>query len=180
MKKLLCFVFLVNTYLTLFGQDNISNDTIHWKKDRLSWDDFKGEAIEGIGMLGEAFCMNLANFEKPNMYQKTKFDVVAIFDRTKSWVDTNNTSEIGLIYFQVMFNIYEVHARLLKKELANTKFGMNPNSIFQEKYNASMTNLMNEFNLFRRETKMGSDVQALMSWKLKVDEELLALEKFKN
>ncbi len=136
--------------------------------------------MEGLGLMGEVFCMNLANFEKPNAFQKTKFKVVAIFDRTKSWIDPDAKTDVGLTYFQVMFNIYEVHARSLRKDLATSKFGYDPTPLFQEKYNNSMTNLTNEFNQFRRETKMGIDIDALMAWKTQVEEELGTLDEYKQ
>lgn len=173
----LLFIVLTNSY----GQSNVSNDTLHWSSNRpLSWNDFKGEPLEGVGLLGEVFCMNLANFEKPNPFQKPKFKVVALFDRTKSWIDKDSKSEEALVYFQIMFNIYEVHARSLRKDLAESKFGANPNPLFQEKYNNSMTNLTNEFNMFRRETKLGLDTKAIIQWKLKVEEELRMLEDYKK
>lgn len=163
------------------GQTATSNDTLHWQASRpLTWDDFKGEPIEGIGMAGEAFCMNLANFNRPNAFKKTKFTVLAIFDRTKSWIDPEAKAESLLAYFQVMFNIYEVHARYLRKDLAESKFGYDPTPLFQEKYNASMTKLMNQFNQFRRETKMGRDQKKVEEWKLKIEEELDSLASFRN
>ena len=136
--------------------------------------------MEGVGVNGEVFCMTIANFERPNAFQKTKFKVVAIFDRTKSWINNDDKSDIGLTYFQVSFNIYEVHARNLRMDLATSKFGLDPTPLFQEKYNNSMTNLTSEFNQFRRETKMGIDVNALTNWKAKVDEELRALDEYKK
>jgi len=158
-----------------------TNDTLQWNENRpLTWDDFRGEPMEGIALNGEAFCMNQANFERPNIFQKTKFKVVAIFDRTKSWINKDFKSDIALTYFQVMFDIYEVHARSLRRDLSTSKFGADPNPQFQEKYNDSMTNLINEFNQFRKETKLGADTKALMTWKEKVNEELKALDNYKN
>ena len=179
MKHLLAgFLILISLFTN--GQTGISNDTLHWSSSRmLTWADFKGEPIEGIGLIGEAFCMNLANFEKPNMFNKTNFKVIALFDKTKSWINEKNKTEIVLRYFQVMFNIYEVHARSLRRDLSTTKFGADPNPVFQEKYNQSMTNLMNEFNQFRKETKMGLDVNSLDSWKIKVDKALKNLENYR-
>ena len=172
---------LLTTVHLVFGQTNVSNDTLHWNSNRqLTWDDFRGDPLEGIGLDGEVFCMNMANFERPNIFQKAKFKVVAIFDRTKSWIDEDHKSDIALRYFQVMFNIYEVHARSLRRDLSTAKFGADPTPIFQEKYNQSMTNLATEFNLFRKETKLGRDVSELDKWKLKVDEELKALEVYER
>ncbi len=174
-------IFFGLSLLTAQGQTNVSNDTIQWRESRpITWDDFKGEPMEGVGLAGEVFCMNLANFERPNAFQKTKFKVVAIFDRKISWIDKDSRTETGLIYFQVMFNIYEVHARNLRKDLATSKFGYDPTPLFQEKYSNSMTNLASEFNQFRRETKMGADVDALMIWKKRVEDELMALEEYRR
>jgi hypothetical protein len=163
------------------AQTPIPNDTLQWNENRpLTWSDFKGDPMEGVGLNGEVFCMNLANYERPNAFQKTKFKVVAIFDRTKSWISSGAKSDIGLTYFQVIFNIYEVHARNLRKDLATSKFKADPNPEFQEKYNTSMTNLVNEFNQFRRETKMGLDTEALATWNTKVEGELRTLDEYKK
>jgi hypothetical protein len=179
--RYLLTILLGLIFLTTQAQTTISNDTIHWRESRpLTWDDFKGEAIEGIGLTGEAFCMNAAGFKKPNAFQKSAFDVVAMFDRAKSWMDPKAKSDEGLMFFQIMFNIYEVHARSLRKDLATSKFPFDPSALFQEKYNASMTNLTNEFNEFRRETKLGTDSDALKRWKIKVDEELNTLDEYKQ
>jgi hypothetical protein len=173
---LACLV-LINT---VFGQTNVSNDTLHWNENRkLKWEDFRGEPQEYSGFIGECFCMNLANFERPNIFSKTTFTVISLFDRTKSWVSTSAKSDIGLVYFQTIFNIYELHARELRKELSATKFGTDPTKIFQDKYNASMTDLMNHYNQFRKETKMGSDTNILKLWSGEVQSSLDSLNNYR-
>jgi hypothetical protein len=179
--KYLVTIFLFCALSNAKAQGNVKNDTLHWNVNKpLTWNDFKGDAIEGIGLVGEVFCMNLANFERANAFQKTKFKVVAIFDRTKSWIEKDAKVDQALLYFQVMFNIYEVHARALRKDLATSKFGYDPTNLFQEKYNNSMTNLTNEFNQYRKETKMGIDSTALVDWKIKVELELNDLKDFRK
>jgi len=54
-----------------------------------------------------------------------------------------------------------------------------PNAIFQEKYNHSMTALTNEFNEFRKDTKLGQDSNALTDWYKKTQEKLKLLDNFK-
>jgi hypothetical protein len=162
------------------GQTGSPNDTLHWGENRkLAWSDFKGEPLEYTGFMGESFCMMTANFERPTIFSKTNFKVYAIFDRTKSWVSSNAKSDNCLLYFQIMFNLYELNARKLRKDLSETKFGADPNPLFQEKYNNSMTALTNEFNEFRKETKMGQDNDALVNWDKKVRDNLKLLENFK-
>jgi len=163
-----------------FGQTNLANDTLQWNENKkLSWNDFKGEPLDYTGFQGEAFCMNMANYERPNMFSKTTFTVTAVFDRTKSWVNPKAKTDHGLLYFQVMFDLYELHARELKKELSETNLGNDPNAIFQEKYNHSMTALTNEFNEFRKETKLGQDSNALTEWYKKTQEKLINLDNYK-
>jgi hypothetical protein len=180
MTKYLFIAVLLFSVVELNAQTDLSEDTLHWHSSRpLNWDDFNGEVIEDIGRSGEAICMNLASFKKPNLFQKTKFEVLAIFDRKQSWVVDEMKNNDGLTYFQIMFNIYEVHARKLRKDLSETKFGLDPNSIFQEKYHHSMSELMNDFNAFRRETKMGQEEEAVSRWKVKVEEELESLKQYR-
>jgi len=160
-------------------QTGLPNDTIHWDNSRkLAWSDFKGVSLEYTGFMGEAFCMMTANFERPTIFSKINFKVYAIFDRSKSWVSSKASNENSLLYFQIMFDLYELNARKLRKDLSGTKFGADPNPLFQEKYNASMTALINEFNEFRKETKMGQDNIALISWDKKVHDNLTLLEDY--
>ncbi|MBN2215472.1 MAG: hypothetical protein JW723_14660 [Bacteroidales bacterium] len=70
-----------------------------------------------------------------------------------------------------MFDLYEVHARKLRKELSETRFGIDPNPLFQSKYNNAMNALTNEFNEFRKQTKMGTDKMALYGWKSRIAKE---------
>ncbi|MBP1674667.1 MAG: hypothetical protein H6Q24_805 [Bacteroidetes bacterium] len=164
----------------IFAQSNLPNDTLHWNENRkLSWNDFKGEPLDYTGFQGEAFCMNMANYERPNAFSKTTFAVTAVFDRTKSWVNPKAKTDQGLLYFQVMFDLYELHARELKKELSEINLGNDPNSIFQEEYNHSMTALSNEFNEFRKDTKLGQDSNVLTDWNRKTQEKLKLLDNYK-
>lgn len=163
-----------------FCQTGQINDTLHWNESRrLTWADFKGEALEYTGFAGECFCMNLANFERPNFFSKTTFTVISVFDRSKSWVSPKTKNGIGLLFFQTMFDLYELHARELRKELSGTKFGADPTAVFQEKYNTSMTALTNEYNEFRKETKLGQDSDALLRWARKVKEGLNSLNDYR-
>lgn len=179
MRISLTFVSLILA-CQAFAQSNPPNDTLHWNENRrLTWNDFKGESLDYTGFHGEAFCMNMADYERPNVFSKTTFTVTAVFDRTKSWVNPDAKTDLGLLYFQIMFDLYELHARELKKELTETDLGNAPNEVFQQKYNSSMTSLTNEFNEFRKETKLGQDSNALTAWHRKTQEKLRLLDNYK-
>jgi hypothetical protein len=180
MRIPILFLFLIASSF-YYSQTTLSNDTLIWRSARpLAWNDFKGEIIDGIGLNGEIFCMNLANFERKNSLSKTSFTVTSVFDRNKSWTDSKLKNGQGLVYFQCVFDIYEVHARNLRKIFLETDFGKDPNQLFQKLYNESLTNLTMEFNQLRKETKMGSLIKELNRWRVKLDDELTQLDAYKN
>lgn len=153
------------------------NDTLHWKESKpLSWADFKGKPK--TGMSGEAFCQLDANYEKPNPLKKTKFKIYAVWDKKKSWIAPGSKTEDELLYYQILFSIYEVHARKLRKEFSETKFGLNPEAEFRTKYNAATENITDETNEYRDETKEGEDKAAVKKWDDKIKKEIKDLEKF--
>lgn len=167
----------LSTSLVCAQQKPLSADTLHWSSSRpLTWDDFKGKPIGGIGFFGEAYCQNAANFEKASTFSKTKTTVTAIFDRRNSWVDPTQKTDQGLLYFQVMFNLFEVHARELRKKLKETKLGMNPTKVFQQLHGESMSMLSDEYGKFREETGAGSDLSELNRWDALVQQKLWNLQ----
>ncbi|MDB4655437.1 hypothetical protein OAE48_01175 [Flavobacteriales bacterium] len=165
--------------LTVKAQVKVSNDTLHWNKDTLiTWSDFKGEPIEGSVSTGQVLCLNLGGFQRQSAHHYMQFNIVSVFDRMNSWMPKDKQTEDALDYFQVMFNIYEVHSRLMRKEFEVSRSGVNPDIEFQEKYSHSANNRATELNKFKRETKMGLDSIAIDTWRLRVDEKLKTLEAY--
>lgn len=156
-----------------FGQNYQTSDTIIWSEEyRLTWMDFRGEPMDFTGLGSEATCFLFANYSRPTAFSKIQCNVSAVFDRSKSWVSPMAKNELALTYFRLMFDLYELHARKLRKDFSETKFPLDPNSLFQQKYNNAMTGLTNEFNEFRKQTKMGTDTEALKHWKDKISRAL--------
>jgi|ERR1051326_2521333 hypothetical protein len=154
-------------------------DTLHWSESKpLSWDDFKARPKKE--MTGETFCMLEANYEKPNPLKKTKFKIFAVWYKSKSSIAPSSKSADELLYYQVLFNIYEAHARKLRKDFSETKFGLNPEKEFRDKYNDEVEKLTDETNDYRDETNEGSNAAAVKKWEAKEKEELKQLEKFKE
>ena len=179
-KPVLIFLWIFLCLNILVGQDNNTSDSILWREGyNLTWADFKGEVIDLPNYCGECFCMNLANFKRANILLPFYCQVASAFDRTKSWVNPECQNDQLLLYFQVMFNIYELHARKLRKDFSEIKFGKDPTPVFNEKYNASMTALTSYLNNYRVETKMGTDIDNLKKSDAKVKEELNELSEFK-
>jgi hypothetical protein len=179
MKRILILLIFSSLYITAFCQ-GLSDDTIHWIEYRkLSWNDFKGEAIKLPGISGQTMIVLLANFHKGNLFLPTKTSVATVFDRRNSWIVDSAKSVQSLKYYQVMFDLYEVYTRRLKKELKNTKFGLDPNKLFQEKYNAALTALSDRNKQYFKETKLGTDSESVEKWNQTIQTELNDLKEYK-
>ena len=181
MKAIRLFTACLFLFLSaaLYCQTKSANDTMHWRASKpLSWGDFKGKPKKINGMRGEAFCMNYSKYEKPNPLKKTKYKVFAIWDKSKSWIDPNSKTTEELLYYQTLFNIYEVNARKLRKEFSETKFGINPDAVFEEKYNASNAALIDECDQYKEETQAGTSEEAVKKWDAKIKAELKELQQY--
>jgi len=174
------FSLLFCIFCSVSFSQGLSGDTIHWIDYRkLNWSDFKGEAIDLPNMSGQSLMVVLANFQKITLFLPVKTSVVTVFDRKNSWTSTDGKTEQLLKYYQVMFDLYEVYSRKLKKEFKKTKFGLDPNKVFQEKYNASLTALSDRSKQYMKETKMGSDNDVIEKWDRTIQSELKELEEYK-
>ena len=172
MKHILITITIFILSLTSYSQA-LSNDTIHWIDYRkLSWEDFKGEPIDLQGMYGQSMMVILADYHKYTLFLPAHTTVETVFDRKNSWIASNAKTELSLKYYQVMFDIYEVYARRLKKEFKETKFGVNPEKVFKEKYNAILTALSDRNKQYLKETKMGTDSESIEKWQKIIQSEL--------
>lgn len=157
-----------------------TNDTLHWNENRpISFADFKGESMEFTGFIGENFCMLSANYYRPNTFARTDYIVEAIWDRNKSWIAESAKNEEVLRFFQVSFDIYELHARSLRKKCLELPRNSDPTKLLQPMYNEAMTSLMEEYNLFRKDTKMGQDTDAVIAWKDAINVKLQELQDYR-
>jgi hypothetical protein len=176
-------LFLLCGIVTLSEVEGFSQakpgDTLHWKEGKpLSWADFKGKSKNG--MAGEAFCTIDAKYEKPNPLKKTKFKIFAVWDRSKSWIAAASKNEDELLYYQVLFNMYEVHARQLRKEFSETKWGMDPEKVFRAKYNEADASLTDDVRNFRDETDEGANMEELKKRDEKIKKALKDLLQFQE
>lgn len=175
MKYLLTGFFLI-LLSAVQAQVKVSNDTLHWNANRpLSWNDFKGAPSDESALKSQILCLNLAGFQRQSAHHQTQFKIVSVFDRMNSWMPADKQTDAGLKFYQVMFNIYELHSRKMREAYATSRSGTNPDAEFQEKYSRSAIDRSTQLNKFKRETRQGLDSAALETWRVNIDEELKAL-----
>ncbi len=179
--RIVLFTLLFFSITSSAFSQSLSEDTLHWADYKLlTWNDFKGETIENIGLGGQTFMVILADFQKASIILPAKAKAVAVFDRKNSWTNSTAMNENALRYHQITFNLYEVYTRKLRREFKNTKFGLNPNKVFQEKYNSTLTELMDRNKQLMKETKMGQDSVEVKKWDIIITRELNELDEYKE
>ena len=179
MKRLLLSFAILTICFVSFSQ-GLSDDTLHWASYRkLTWSDFRGTSIDIPNMSGQTIMVMLAKFQKQTLFLPTKTSVETVFDRKNSWVTEDGRTAQYLKYDQVLFDLYEVNSRKLRKEFKETKFGLNPNKVFQEKYNSALTSLNDRTKQYMSETRLGTNEDAIEKWNLLIQAELIEFNDYK-
>lgn len=171
MKNIIIIILSIFSTLLSYSQQT-SRDTLHWSASRkLDWKDFAKPAGK-TGVLGHAVMIMNAKFHKG---LKATTSVDAVFDRNSSFISNEEKTAQMLKYYQTMFDLYEVQSRKLRKEFKATKFGLNPEVVFQEKYNAALKELDERIDLYMEETETGENAAELEKWSQAVLLELKTL-----
>ncbi len=115
-------LYLLLLALTVSAQVNVENDSIIiWNQDRkITWDDFNGnEATKKVFKYDEAeagISLTISVFPKKlNCLNVEKANFLAIMNKNSSWVEVKTSS--GLNHEQTHFDIAEVYARKIRKEI---------------------------------------------------------------
>lgn len=149
-----------------------SDSLIIWTKSRkLNWNDFKakknseefGDAISETGI---------------NIMPNYNYKFFAIFFKINSW--TNTKSELSLKHEQVHFDIAELFARKMRKEICKLKlknktlYNIDYKLIYKEYYGK----LRSYQKLYDLETNHSKVFKMQKKWEKKVAKELDELEEF--
>jgi len=173
MKRLHYFIILfILCLLSFINADD--KDKIQWSADyRLKWQDFQGkpdynyegDALTSSGILYES------SYDNEN--KKFHFNVICYFEKKKSWVKKDKNTDYLLNHEQVHFDITEVFARRLKKELGERTFTTaNVKREVSAIYNRIMKEWTAEENLYDKETKHSKIKEKQKEWNLKVANQL--------
>lgn len=158
---------------------------IIWSQDRkLHWSDFKAERspFPSNTIAAYSYCQLGFTGGAHGAFSKARFSVLATFHKKQSWVTNDETqlSEQGLKYQQLRFDLCEVYARRLYKELADRKltpYNMSEaNNIYQqifEEYDQRQIDM-------DKETDHGILESEVELWSKNIMSELLSLDAYAN
>ena len=176
--KYCIFLFLIFYGINIYSQKNDSVKVKYWSEtDRLTLAYFNIEKTiypdRTCNFHGEIKFYGFKYKGKSKEYIKRS---VLNFMIDDSWIDTSFNVSNQLKYMQVQFDLSEVHARRLRKELVlketfNTKVINKVKKNYLERFSA-------EFEKLEKETADGKNTEVVDSWERYVKSELLLLETY--
>lgn len=172
--------FLVTVFL--FSLNLIFAQKIYWDENvKLTWDDFKGKtnSLGGADVVAYTNCgWEYSAVTSSDLKVPVKITVQTVFNKDKSWKDGKRISDYVLLHEQKHFDIAEIHARKLRKEVAEKI----KNSADYKKYFRSIyAKISSEYKIFQatydRDTKHGMNKEKQAEYNLLISGEL---DKLKN
>lgn len=173
-------IFSILIFLIFIPQQD--SNRIFWNEDRkLRWEDFqstppKGLPFAAITNTGISFSYSFTN---ENGKINTEYQVQSFFEPSGSWYIPEKVSSYILRHEQAHFDITELHARMLRKQLERKKFSKNVKSemeaiyreveqqktVMQKKFDKETDHSRNEKNEIRWQEFIAKELANYNDWK---------------
>lgn len=162
---------------TLFGQK------ILWQENRkLNWNNFKSNVNnqKGSNVVAYTNCGWVYSVVKStNPKSPVKIKIETFFNEDKSWKDIKQINDYVLNHEQKHFDIAEVFARKLRKEVAEkVKTSGDYNRIFQGIYNRILKEYTEFQRAYDKDTQHGVDSDKQAEYNTLIAEELENLKSY--
>jgi hypothetical protein len=171
MKNIFFALILFAVPISAFMPSKDTNK-IYWSNDvQLRWTDFKGSPkhIEGI----EAFTTTGIDPKVEN----SKLGIYCYFEKNTSWRIKKSETEYLLKHEQYHFNITELFARKLRKQIRESNLSKKGNEL-QKVINKNALEWAKFEVLYDKETKHSKNTEAQAKWISDIDNQLKELSDF--
>lgn len=172
------FVFFILITNILYGQK------IVWKENvKLNWNNFKSEINNRkedniVAYTNCGWVYSVLKSRNPKSPAKIKIET--IFNEDKSWKDVKKVNDYVLAHEQKHFDVAEVFARKLRKEVAEKiKTSGDYDRNFQGIYNRILDDYRNFQGAYDKETKNGMNEEKQTEYNRIIAEELNNLKSYK-
>lgn len=167
------------TSATLFSQK------IVWRENRkLTWSDFKSPANtkNNSDIVAYTHCglqYTVIKSSDPKSY--VKIEIETIFNEDKSWKDVKRINDYILGHEQKHFDITEIYARKLRKEVAEK---IKTSGDYDRSFKSIYNRILNDYKAFQmaydKDTKHGMDKEKQAQYNITVEEELENLKSYQK
>jgi len=175
MKWIFLVPFLISG--SLFSQKII------WQENnRLKWENFKSKINnqQGDNVVAYTHCgWEYSVVKSTNPKIPVRIKVTTIFNEDQSWKDVRRINDYVLLHEQKHFDIAEIHARKLRKEIAERiKTSGDYNKYFQAIYNRVLNDYRKFQAAYDRETRHGMNEEKQAEYNRVVSEALETLKSY--
>lgn len=150
---------------------------------KLDWSYFRGQPQEDT----DAVAITASGISFGYSVQKTddkvtgfKVNVLAHFYPDKSWYKPEKSNNTILMHERLHFDITELHARLLRKQIATLQPSQNVSSTLDNLYTDISKTLRETQNTYDAESDHSRNIEKQFFWQKKIAAELKKLDKFKE
>lgn len=181
MKNFL-FILVIIVCSHSYGQNN--SEKISWNGSRsVGWVDFRAEADKNSGYqassnTGISYSWGLEN---NNGVVQLEYMIFSNFYPDLSWVSSGSDNDYLLSHEQLHFDITELHARKLRKKLAElsvNRLGKDPRKTLNNLYDEVDKERKSMQEKFDKESRHSLNREAEMHWRKYVQEELRKLRAY--
>jgi len=154
----------ISSSYTIAGDSN----KILWSNDyQLQWNDFKGypQKMEGI----EAWTAYFIDCRQ----EGNKFGIFCYFERNKSWRIKSKENDYLLKHEQYHFNIAEVYARKLRKQMIVSDL-----KELNKEFNKNYKEMEKVQKAYDKETNHSKNPEEQGKWEIEIDRQLKDLSDF--
>ncbi|SKB56810.1 DUF922 domain-containing protein [Maribacter arcticus] len=154
--------------MTLFNVLHVqSQEEVIWEPGfRFTWNDFKGPVQ--IGSSAAATTASGISYNFSTSYEnnelKVEYTVGAYFYPTRSWYKPEVCNDVTLSHEQLHFDITELYARKMRKQLAITKFTENVKEEVRKIYKTTLRQLNDFQNKYDSETNYSRNLIVQERW----------------
>ncbi len=160
-----------------------SEDSILWSEnERLNWSDFKGKPpsnINAAALTASGLTFDFSAKTTQTKLIEFKAIVEARFYPAQSWYRKEYINPVVLAHEQLHFDITELHARKLRKQITEANFTINIKREIS-KLHRTINKLLEEMqNKYDRESDYSRSIETQRKWQTFVKSELDKLSKYK-
>ncbi|WP_299178364.1 DUF922 domain-containing protein [uncultured Chryseobacterium sp.] len=165
--------------------NNLSAQKITWKEgQKLNWNNFKSKINnqKGKNVVAYTNCGWVYSYVKSsNPKAPVKIEIKTIFNEHKSWKDSEKINDFILTHEQKHFDIAEIFARKLRKEVAErVKTSGDFNRLFQGIYDRVLKEYTQFQMSYDQETEHGMDKEKQEDYNVLISNELENLKNYKT
>ncbi|OFY83920.1 MAG: hypothetical protein A3F72_07945 [Bacteroidetes bacterium RIFCSPLOWO2_12_FULL_35_15] len=175
MKNIL---ILLTTIITLYSFKRLeSEDKVAWKNSQtLTWQNFKAQADNASKLAALSTCKISTKNNVRDDSDSIEFIIESYFVSNESWVKSSEKNDYLLKHEQGHFDLNEIYARQIRKELTKTKFTLGTlNLVFKDIVKKYFNQLNAVQELYDSETKHSKDKKKQEEWNIKISTQLKEL-----